>query len=139
MWMPIIASVAAGSKGKIRSKMVTFPTGIACIIGGACTLVGSISQPVVNSVLMTTPGYEEGMGLCDMPRVMGPAALIQILFWTIIGYTLLGTVLKPESPDFDKNNMFENTENLSTEDLSGIPAWKGTLFLIVMFSCVLLF
>ena len=35
MWMPIIASIAAGSSGKIRSKMVIFPAGIACIIGGA--------------------------------------------------------------------------------------------------------
>ena len=34
MWMPIIASIAAGLNGKIRSKMVIFPAGIACIIGG---------------------------------------------------------------------------------------------------------
>ena len=139
MWMPIIASVAAGSNGKIRSKMVIFPAGIACIIGGACTLVGSVSQPVVNSVLMTTPGYEEGMGVFDMTRVMGPVALVQVLFWATVGYTLLEKVLKPESPDFDKNNMYANTENLSKEDLSGIPAWKGTLSLIVMFGCVVLF
>lgn len=139
MWMPIIASVAAGSNGKIRSKMVIFPAGIACIIGGACTLVGSVSQPVVNSVLMTTAGYEDGMGVFDMTRVMGPVAVIQVLFWATIGYTLLEKVLKPGSPDFDKNNMFANTENLSTEDLSGIPAWKGTLSLIVMFGCVVLF
>ena len=39
MWMPIIAAVAAGSKGKIRSKMVIMPAGIACIVGGATTLV----------------------------------------------------------------------------------------------------
>ena len=35
--------------------------------------------------------------------------------------------------------MYANTENLSKEDLSGIPAWKGTLSLIVMFGCVVLF
>ncbi len=139
MWMPIIASVAAGSNGKIRSKMVIFPAGIACIIGGACTLVGSVSQPVVNSVLMSTAGYEEGMGVFDMTRVMGPVAVLQVIFWATIGYSLLERVLKPGSPDFDKNNMFANTENLSTEDLSGIPAWKGTLSLIVMLGCVVLF
>lgn len=56
MWMPIIASIAAGSNGKIRSKMVIFPAGIACIIGGACTLVGSVSQVTANSILMGYAG-----------------------------------------------------------------------------------
>lgn len=63
MWMPIIASIAAGSNGKIRSKMVIFPAGIACIIGGACTLVGSVSQVTANSILMGYAGYEEGLGV----------------------------------------------------------------------------
>ena len=40
MWMPIIAAVAAGSNGKVRSKMVIMPAGIACIIGGGSTLTG---------------------------------------------------------------------------------------------------
>lgn len=62
MWMPIIAAVAAGSRGKIRSKMVIMPAGIACIVGGATTLVGSTSQNTANSFLMQTAGYEMGMG-----------------------------------------------------------------------------
>lgn len=80
MWMPIIASIAAGSNGKIRSKMVIFPAGIACIIGGGCTLVGSVSQPVVNGVLMGTAGFEEGFGVFEMTKVMGPVAIVQVIF-----------------------------------------------------------
>lgn len=138
MWMPIIASIAAGSSGKIRSKMVIFPAGIACIIGGACTLVGSVSQPVVNAALMGTPGYEEGFGMFEMTRIMGPVALIQIIFWGTIGYTLLKKVLKPESPDFDANNAFANPDMISVEDKQDVPAWKGTLSLIVMAMCIVL-
>lgn len=139
MWMPIIASIAAGSKGKIRSKMVIFPAGIACIIGGACTLVGSVSQPVINGVLMGTPGYEEGFGMFEMTKIMGPVAVVQIIFWGTIGYTLLKKVLKPESPDFDKNNAFADSKTVSTEDKSDIPAWKGTVALAVMAACIVLF
>jgi di/tricarboxylate transporter len=66
MWMPIIAAVAAGSNGKIRSKMVIMPAGIACIVGGGATLTGSVSQVTANSILMGTAGYEAGMGVFDM-------------------------------------------------------------------------
>ena len=102
MWMPIIASIAAGSNGKIRSKMVIFPAGIACIIGGACTLVGSVSQVTANSILMGYAGYEEGLGVFDMSRVMVPAAILQVVFWATAGYSLLKWALKPGSPDLIK-------------------------------------
>lgn len=139
MWMPIIASIAAGSHGKIRSKMVIFPAGIACIIGGACTLVGSTSQVTANAILMGYAGYENGMGVFDMSRVMAPAAVIQVVFWATAGYTLLNKVLKPEKPDFDKNNMFANSSYSAVETANDIPSWKGTLSIVVLIGCVILF
>lgn len=139
MWMPIIASIAAASKGKIRSKMVIFPAGTACIIGGACTLVGSTSQVTANSILMGYAGYEAGLGVFDMSRVMVPAALIQIVFWATIGYSFLKKVLKPESPDFDKNNMFAGETYQTNETQNDTPAWKGTLSVIVLLGCIILF
>ena len=66
MWMPIIAAVAAGSNGRIRSKMVIFPAGTAAIIGGSCTLIGSTSQLAANSILQGYKGYEAGLGMFDM-------------------------------------------------------------------------
>ena len=80
IWMPIIAIVAANSCGKIRSKMVIFPAGTAAIIGGACSLIGSTSQLAANSVLQGYAGYEEGMGMFDMTKIMFPAAVVQINF-----------------------------------------------------------
>lgn len=74
-------------------KMVIFPAGTAAIIGGACSLIGSTSQLAANSVLQGYAGYEEGMGMFDMTKIMFPAAVVQIIFWGTIGYKLLDKVL----------------------------------------------
>ena len=76
IWMPLIAVVAAGSGGKIRSKMVIFPAGTAAIIGGACTLIGSTSQLAAHSVLQGYEGYENGFGVFDMTKIMLSEAII---------------------------------------------------------------
>lgn len=136
MWMPIIASIAAGSKGNIRSKMVIFPAGIACIVGGACTLVGSVSQVTANSILVGYKGYEDGLSLFEMSKVMVPVAIIQVIFWGTAGYSLLKRTLKPESPDFDKNNVFANPAYSSLDTADSIPAWKGRLSLVVLLACI---
>lgn len=141
IWMPIIAIVAANSCGKIRSKMVIFPAGTAAVIGGACSLIGSTSQLAANSVLQGYAGYEEGMGMFDMTKIMFPAAVVQIIFWGTIGYKLLDKVLKPDSPDFDKGNMYSVAEihKLEKEQESDAPAWKGYVALGTMILCIVLF
>jgi len=138
MWMPIIAAVAAGSNGKVRSKMVIMPAGIACIIGGGSTLTGSVSQVAANAVLMGTPGYSAGMGVFDMTRVMWPICLIQIAFWLTFGYNILVWALKPGSPDFDKNNSFANASvDLTDDEFAEIPAWKGNVSITVLILCII--
>ena len=139
MWMPIIAAVAAGSNGRIRSKMVIFPAGTACIIGGACTLVGSVSQGAANSVLTGFPGYESGMGMFDMSVAMVPAAILQIVWWGTIGYKMLELVLKPGSPDFDKNNAFAVANTALPTEKCDVPAWKGNLSVATLVLCIVLF
>lgn len=139
IWMPIIAIVAATSSGKIRSKMVIFPAGTACILGGASTLVGSTSQLIANATLQGYKGYENGLGMFDMTKIMLPAIIIQIIFWGTIGYTLLKKVLKPESPDFDKNNIYAE---ISVEDATVNKTESKTkqgIALGSMILCVVLF
>ena len=89
MWMPLIAAVAAKSKGSVRSKMVILPAGIACAIGGAGTLVGSTSQQTANAALITYKGYEDGLGLFDQTAVMIPLCLITIVYFATVGYSLM--------------------------------------------------
>lgn len=141
IWMPLIAVVAAGSGGRIRSKMVIFPAGTSAIIGGACTLIGSTSQLAANSVLQGYEGYENGLGMFDMTKIMFPAAILQIVFWGTIGYSLLKKVLKPGSEGFNEGNMyaegvFEIQENHAYDN---IPKWKGDVALGTMILCIVLF
>ena len=119
--------------------MVIFPAGIACIIGGACTLVGSVSQVTANSILMGYAGYEEGLGVFDMSRVMVPAAILQVVFWATAGYSLLKWALKPGSPDFDKNNSFARPPGVTRDGMPDFPRWKGTLSVVVLVGCIVLF
>ena len=138
MWMPIIAAVAAGSKGKIRSKMVIMPAGIACIIGGGATLTGSVSQVAANAVLMGTPGYEAGMGVFDMTKIMWPICLLQLVYWGTFGYNILVWALKPGSPDFDKGNCYATaSSNLDDHEFDSIPEWKGKMSVFVMVLCII--
>ena len=140
IWMPLIAVVAAGSNGRIRSKMVIFPAATAAIIGGACTLIGSTSQLAANSVLQGYKGYEAGLGMFDTTKIMLPAAIVQLIFWGTIGYTLLKKVLKPESPDFDKGNMYATvSEEQQAAQESNVPKWKAQVALATMLLCILLF
>lgn len=140
MWMPIIAAVAAGSNGKIRSKMVIMPAGIACIVGGASTLAGSVSQVTANSILMATKGYSAGMGVYDMTRVMWPVCILQVLFWATIGYPILKWALKPGSPNFDENNSFAvSSTDIDLSKYDSIPKWKGNFSVIVLLFCIVSF
>lgn len=140
IWMPLIAVVAAGSNGKIRSKMVIFPAATGAIIGGASTLIGSTSQLAANSVLQGYKGYEAGLAMFDTTKVMLPAAIVQIIFWGTIGYPLLKKVLKPESPDFNKGNIYATVPTSTNDDeFSNIPKWKGQVALGTMLLCIFLF
>lgn len=100
-----------------------------------------IAIVAANSVLQGYAGYEEGMGMFDMTKIMFPAAVVQIIFWGTIGYKLLDKVLKPDSPDFDKGNMYSVAEihKLEKEQESAAPAWKGYVALGTMILCIVLF
>ncbi len=142
MWMPLIAAVAAKSKGSVRSKMVILPAGIACAIGGAGTLVGSTSQQTANAALITYKGYEDGLGLFDQTAVMIPLCLITIVYFATVGYSLMKKVLKPEAPGFNDNNYFAqiaaaSAENSEKTEKKDVPAWKGWLSLIVLIGCII--
>lgn len=140
IWMPLIAVVAAGSGGRIRSKMVIFPLGTAAIIGGACTLVGSTSQLAANAVLQGYEGFEDGMAMFDPGKIMLPAVIVQVIFWGTIGYTLLKKVLKPESPDFDKGNIYATAPQMDKgENKKTKSNTKGKIALATMLLCIVLF
>lgn len=141
IWMPLIAVVAAGSAGKIRSKMVIFPAGTGAIIGGGSTLIGSTSQLAANSVLQGYDGYEAGLNMFDMTKIMLPVCIVQIIFWGTLGYWLLKKVLKPEDPHFNDGNMYAEGifQDQDTHKYDHVPKWKGNVALGTMILCIVLF
>ncbi len=138
MWMALIATIAAGSNGKIRSKMVIFPAAPGCIIGGGSTLVGSTSQAVANGLLQAIPGFEAGMNVFDMTKIAWPCAIISVIFWLTVGYDLELKVLKPGSPNFDKGNAFA-TPPETNYNKADMPAWKGNVAVAVLIGSIICF
>lgn len=138
MWMPIIAAVAAGSRGKIRSKMVIMPAGIACIVGGATTLVGSTSQNTANSFLMQTAGYEMGMGVFDVTRIMWIVDIVMVLYFATIGYTITKKTLKPGSPHFDDGNQYAAApcDELDGVGIPQVPKKKQVISVFTLGICI---
>lgn len=136
MWMALIVTISAVKGSKIRAKMAIFPAATGAIIGGGCTLVGSTSQAVANGLLQTEPGYEAGMAVFDMTRYAWPMAVVAIIFWLTIGYDLEVKVLKPDSPDFNKGNVYAAPE---AGNLDEIPAWKGMVSLGVLIGSIVCF
>jgi len=138
MWMALIATIATGSNGKIRSKMAIFPAATGCIIGGGSTLVGSTAQAVANGMLQSFPGFESGMQVFDMTALAWPACIVQIIYWLTIGYDIELKVLKPESPDFDKDNAFAVPPE-GNKDAENMPAWKGNMAVAVLIGSIICF
>ena len=75
----------------------------------------------------------------DMTRIMLPVAIVQVIFWGTIGYKLLDKVLKPENPDFDKNNMYAASEIHRLEQNTQVSDSKGKIALATMILCIILF
>lgn len=82
---------------------------------------------------------EEGLAMFGMTKIMLPAAIVQIIFWGTIGYKLLDKVLKPNSPDFDKGNMYAASEIHNLEQSSTASGIKGRIALGAMILCIILF
>lgn len=138
MWMTLIATIAVGSKGKIRSKIAIFPAATGCIVGGGMTLVGSTSQAVANGMLENIPGYEAGMQIFDMTQIAWPLIFVEVIYWLTIGYDILLKVLKPENPDFDKDNAFAVPNKYECNEIKVAP-WKGKLTVAVLIGSIVCF
>ncbi len=85
MFMPIIASVAAQSKGKITKKNTFMALGFAAVLGGNTTLVGSTPQLVAQGILAQTEGVRT-LAFFEIGLAAVPMVLIMILYFAVFGY-----------------------------------------------------
>ncbi len=86
MLIPICASIVKSSNGKLQNKYYIMGIGIAGVIGGTLTLVGSVPQVTANGIIMEN-GYES-LGMFDFAKVSGPCFIVALLYFLTIGFPL---------------------------------------------------
>lgn len=104
MIIPICASIVASSNGKLQNKYYVMGIGMAGVIGGTLTLVGSVPQVTANGILLES-GYES-LGMFDWAKVSGPCFIVALLYFLTIGFRLEKKVLNfedvsPVSAEYD--------------------------------------
>ncbi len=125
-FIPLIGAMVATSNGKLKNKNLMMPLGFAASIGGTLTLVGSTSQPMVNTVL-----EEQGLPLLkmfDFVPVALPSFILLIIYMVTIGYKLENKVL-----DFD--DVVGDVDASQIENFK--PTWRTWVSIGVMIFCVL--
>lgn len=116
MLIPICASIVASSNGKLQNKYYIMGIGIAGVLGGSLTLVGSVPQVVANGIIMSS-GYES-LGMFDFAKVSGPCTIVALIYFLTVGFALEKKAfdfddVSPVSEEYLKNNKTENTGKLT--------------------------
>jgi len=86
-FIPLVGSMVAKSKGKLKNKYIIMGIGMAAALGGAGTIVGSTSQLTAQGILQATEGARE-MGFFELGYVVFPLLAILILYFATIGYKI---------------------------------------------------
>lgn len=107
---PVVALLMPGARAwaeeqKIPATKVLIPLSYAAILGGACTIIGTSTNLVVNGLL--TEAGNEPISFFAVGWVGVPIALIGIVFLTTLGPRLL--------PDRSGPEAFQNPATFTTE------------------------
>ena len=104
IFMSIAAAMAASSNGKFKKKNLYMGVGIASVVGGGCTLIGSTTQLSINALL---PDYGiEPMGMWTL-FPPGIAVVVLMLLW----YFFFGYKIQEKSFDFPDPDEVEAAED----------------------------
>lgn len=104
MMIPICASIVASSNGKLQNKYYIMGIGMAGVMGGTLTLVGSVPQVVANGII-TSYGYD-GLGMWQWAKVSGPCLIVALIYFLTIGFKIEKKVFQfddvcPVSAEYD--------------------------------------
>jgi sodium-dependent dicarboxylate transporter 2/3/5 len=100
MFLPLIRSVAASSNGRIKARHLVMPVGIATMVGGGCTIVGSTPQ-LVTQGLLADGGYRT-FTFFELGYIGFPLLILLAVFYSTIGYNLVvrTTSYMPDVPEY---------------------------------------
>ena len=127
-FIPMIGAMVAASKGNLKQKHLMMPLGFAAAMGGTLTVIGSTSQPMVNSVLEGA-GLEI-MGMFDIFPVALPSFIFMIVYMATIGYKMMQKYC-----DFEDNLI--DTDASAMENFK--PTTKTWIAIVVLAFCVVCF
>ena len=117
MLIPICASIVASSNGKLQNKYYIMGIGVAGVIGGTLTLVGSVPQVIANGIIMSA-GYDS-LGFFDFAKVSGPCIIVALIYFLTVGFSIQKKVLdfddvSPVSQEYlEQNKGDENSGKLT--------------------------
>ena len=126
MYMPLISSVCASSKGHIRRKNIYLPLAMGGLIGGTGSLAGSTAPLLANNVLEQT-GSETMSFFTPLPIAAIMVAVVALCYWFFL-YDL-----QVKWFDFEEE-VFE----LGIEDYQ-LDKKKAAVSLLVFVTCIVLF
>ena len=98
MFLPIVASVAESSQGRITKKNTYMAIGITAVVSGNATLISSTPQMAVQAILVKTEGVR-ALGFFELTRGAIPMILLSIFYFCTLGYTLGKKVFDFKEPE----------------------------------------
>ena len=84
--LPLVASAAAASGGKLTKKNTFMMIGILAVTGGGLTLVGSTPQLIAQGFLVD--GGHGAMGFFEIARTGLPIMALLVIYYQTIGFVL---------------------------------------------------
>lgn len=124
-FIPIIAVIAASSKGIIKGKNIVILAGMAAAFGGGATLVGSTAQ-LVGQAIMVKSGVK-AMELFTLTKLCLPLCIVFIIY-TYLAYPWIKKVL---------DDMEETIPESQKEEITKVVEWKVWLSGIVIVLCII--
>lgn len=126
MFMPLISSVAAASKGRIRVKHIYLPMAIGTLVGGTGSLAGCTAPLLANDVLQET-GSQTMRFFSTFPIALAMCLVVALCYWFFL-YDLQVKWFDFEEPEL----------SLGLED-TPLDKKKAIVSLTVFLGCVVLF
>ena len=125
-FIPLIGAMVASSKGKLHQNYLMMPLGFAAAVGGTLTVIGSTSQPMVNTVL-EGQGLEL-MGMFSILPVALPSFIFMIIYMSTVGY-------KGMKKHCDFEDVLIDTDASAMETFQ--PTWRTWVSIGVLVFCVI--
>lgn len=127
IFLPLLASLAQSTNGKITKKGTYMAVGIASVVGGNCTLAGSTPQLTAQAILLNTEGVRQ-LSFWELGKVGFPLVALLALY-----YLFIGTKLQKKVFDFEEK---PDIEVSGSNDETGSRR-KQVVVLLIMLGCII--